>query len=60
VLFFLCVIVMDGLAAFTIFLIFFIIIWFLAMNGCVNEKRYGVLEVQGNVNPRHNSGYMLM
>lgn len=52
---------MDGLAAFTIFLIFFIIIWFLAMNGCVRERRYGgggVLQVQGN--PRHNSGYMLM
>lgn len=29
---------MDGLAAFTIFLIFFIIIWFLAMNGCVRER----------------------
>ena len=51
---------MDGLAAFTIFLIFFIIIWFLAMNGCVKEKRYGVVEVQGNANPRQNSGYMLM
>jgi len=51
---------MDGLAAFTIFLIFFIIIWFLAMNGCVRERRYGggVVQVQGN--PRHNSGYMLM
>jgi hypothetical protein len=49
---------MDGLAAFTIFLIFFIIIWFLAMNGCVKERRYSVVEVQGN--PRHNSGYMLM
>jgi hypothetical protein len=55
---------MDGLAAFTIFLIFFIIIWFLAMNGCVRERRYGggggVIEVRGNPNPRHNSGYMLM
>jgi hypothetical protein len=51
---------MDGLAAFTIFLIFFIIIWFFAMNGCVKERRYGVLEVQGNTNPRQNSGYMLM
>jgi hypothetical protein len=49
---------MDGLAAFTIFLIFFIIIWFLAMNGCVKERRYGVVEVQGA--PRQNSGYMLM
>ena len=49
---------MDGLAAFTIFLIFFIIIWFLAMNGCVKQKRYGVVEVSGN--PRNNSGFMLM
>lgn len=49
---------MDGLAAFTIFLIFFIIIWFLAMNGCVKERRYGVVEVRGN--PRQNSSYMLM
>ena len=49
---------MDGLAAFTIFLIFFIIIWFFAMNGCVKQRRSVVLEVQGN--PRQNSGYMLM
>jgi hypothetical protein len=28
------------------------------MNGCVKERRYGVVEVQGN--PRHNSSYMLM
>ena len=48
---------MDGLAAFTIFLIFFIIIWFLAMNGCVKERRYGVLEVRENLRPRVDTLY---
>jgi len=52
---------MDGLAAFTVFLIFFIIIWFLAMNGCVKDKQYRVVQSTGGENYRNvSSSYMLL
>jgi len=52
---------MDGLAAFTVFLIFFIIIWFLAMNGCVKDKQYRIVQSTGGGNNVNNTnGYMLL
>jgi hypothetical protein len=50
---------MDGLVAFTIFLIFFIIIWFLAMNRCVKDRHSNSNNSNGG-GMNNRNGYMLL